>query len=155
MDRHQHRHSVAQPGLWHRSNRTASRARTTSCGGSRSAAASRQPHCTASWGGQRCTDVGRTTTAALQPGFWHRSNRTASCVRTASWGRSHSAAATRQAHRTAPWGGQIQSRQRSCPLRGGVVQALLAATRGTRVKTRAALAPVSGTWYALSVTGGC
>ena len=39
--------------------------------------------------------------AASQPGLWHRTNRTASCVGTASCGRSPSAAASRQAHRTA------------------------------------------------------
>ena len=84
------------------------------------------------------------------PGLWHRSNRTALCVHTASCGRSYSAAAARQAHRTASWGGQIQSRQRSCPLRGGVVRTFLAATRWARITRR-----VSGTWCAPFVTGGC
>ena len=41
----------------------------------------------------------------VRPGLWHRSNRTALCVRTASCGRSYSVAASRQAHRTASWGG--------------------------------------------------
>ena len=54
---------------------------------------------------QRCTDVGQTTAAVPQPGLWHRSNRTAACARTASWGRSSVAAALRQAHRTASCGG--------------------------------------------------
>ena len=47
-----------------------------------------------------------TTAAAPQPGLWHCSNRTALCVRTASCGRSPSAAASRQTHHTASCGGQ-------------------------------------------------
>ena len=110
--------------LWHCPYRTASCGsgkfdRTASCGRS-------DPSCgTAVVGTPLRSDHGRSAAARalaplkphsmvrphgivwqVRPGLWHRSNRTALCVRTSSRGRSYSAAASRQTHRRHRGGGR-------------------------------------------------